>query len=96
MSNSLEVREAFAINVADVSGQNVVKAAGLSPGATIGELVQGLIPKMNLPVVDPEGRKISYHVRLDKAGRHLHPTEIVGDVLEEDDQITLQPNIMAG
>ena len=96
MSNSLDVRDAFAISVADVSGQNVVRAAGVSPGATVGELVQGLVPKMNLPESDAEGRKMSYHVRLERLGRHLHPSEVVGDVLEEDDRITLQPNIMAG
>jgi hypothetical protein len=89
-------QEALAIQASDVSGQKVVKVAGIAPDATIGELVQGLVPKMELPTADAEGRPLSYHVRLEREGRHLHATEIVADVLEPEDRIVLQPNIMAG
>lgn len=95
MSSTL-VREPFAVSVANVSGQKVVRAAGISPATTVGELVQGLIPKMDLLQADADGRKIAYHCRLERLGRHLHPTEIVGDVLEPDDRLVLQPNIVAG
>ena len=96
MSNLTASKEAFGITVSDVSGQTLVRAAGVSPNSTVGELVQGLVPKMELPTADPEGRRLSYHVRLEREGRHLHASEIVGDVLQPNDQIILQPNIMAG
>ena len=34
--------------------------------------------------------------RLDREGRHLHRTELVGDTLKENDEIVLHPQIMAG
>ena len=64
--------------------------------ATVGELARALIVRMNLPQTDVEGHPLSYHVRLEREGRHLHPAETVGDVLQENDQIILQPKIQAG
>ena len=89
-------RHPIHIRASDVSGQKTVKVAGIDPDSTIGELVEGLVPKMHLPANDGEGRPISYHVRLEREGRHLHASEITGEVLQSDDQIVLQPNIMAG
>ena len=81
MPTKMGLGDAFAVNVEDVSGHKRVRAAGISPDMTIAELVQGLIPKMELPGSDPEGRPVAYHVRSDREGRHLHGSEIVGDVL---------------
>ena len=89
-------RGALAIDAVGPTGQNPVRVAGISPDSTIGELVTGLVPKMGLPAADPEGRPLSYQVRLEREGRHLHATEIAGDVLRPQDRIALHPNIMAG
>ena len=96
MSRETGLRDSFAVNVQDVSGQKKVRAAGISPDMTVGELVQGLIPQMRLSGSDGDGRPVSYHVRSDREGRHLRQNELVGDVLEPDDDIVLQPNIQAG
>jgi len=94
---STEVQpDAFSVQASDVSGQKTVKVAGVAPQATVGELVKGLVPKMDLPSSDADGRPLSYQVRLEREGRHLHMSEFVGEVLEPGDQIVLQPNIMAG
>ena len=96
MSSETRMYDALALNVESVSGHKKVRAAGIAPQMTVAELVEGLLAQMELPAVDPEGRPISYHVRSDREGRHLHATEIVGDVLQPDDGIVLQPNIQAG
>ena len=96
MSSVTRQREAFGLRVSSVSRQNGVRAAGISPTVTVGELVEGLIPKMGLSTHDPQGRPVAYQVLLERSGRHLHASEIAGDVLEPDDHIILQPNIMAG
>jgi hypothetical protein len=95
MSTATE-NNALVITASDVSGQKTVKVAGLSPETTIGELVQELVPEMGLPASDVEGRPLAYHVRLEREGRHLHASEIVGESLQPGDRIALQPNIIAG
>lgn len=95
MATALTER-ALSLNVRDFSGQRCVRAAGVAPDTTVGELIDGLVPKMGLPTTDTEGRPLAYHARLEREGRHLHHTERVGDALRTDDQIDLHVNIMAG
>ena len=85
-----------AIQVSDVSGQKVVRVSDLRPDETVGELISSLLPQMTLPRNDVSGRPLTYHARLEREGRHLHATEVVGDALQQEDRITLQPNIDAG
>ncbi len=49
-----------------------------------------------VPENDSQGRPISYFGRLEREGRHLHRTEILGDAVQADDRITLLPNVEAG
>ena len=90
--------QAISLLASDISGQKMVNIAGVSRGSaeTVGEFVRRLIPKMELPVNDVEGRPMTYHARLEREGRHLHATEAIGDVLQDEDKIVLQPVIMAG
>ena len=39
---------------------------------------------------------ITYQARLDRDGRHLHSSEVVGDALMPNDRVVLQPEINAG
>lgn len=84
------------LKVSDVSGQKAVRAASVPLTSTIGELVQGLLAKMGLSRNDSEGRPLQYYARLEREGRHLNGSELVGDSLQEDDELTLTPNIEAG
>ena len=81
---------------ADVTGQNVVNVNNLDREITVGELIEGLVPRMNLPRLGNGGRPLTYHARLEREGRHLHATEVVSDALQTEDRITLQPTIEAG
>jgi hypothetical protein len=95
MVATIERRKSISVLARDVSGQKRA-AADAPPDATVGELARGLLTRMNLPRADVEGRPLTYHVRLDREGRHLHASETVGEVLQENDQLVLQPKIQAG
>jgi hypothetical protein len=84
------------LRVSDVSGQKTVRASNVPGYTTIHELVQGLLQRLGLPRNDVEGRPLSYRARLEREGRHLIGSERVGEVLVEDDLVSLQPNIDAG
>jgi len=84
------------ISATDVTGQNVVTVNALDREMTVGELLEWLVPEMKLPRVGNGGRSLTYHARLEREGRHLHTSEVVGDALQISDRIMLQPTIEAG
>ncbi|HVO28047.1 MAG TPA: hypothetical protein VMW56_30955 [Candidatus Margulisiibacteriota bacterium] len=84
------------LKVSDVSGQKAVRATAVPLTSTIGELVQGLLAKLGLARHDAEGRPLHYHARLEREGRHLNGSELVGDSVQDGDELTLAPNIEAG
>ena len=84
------------IQALDVTGQNVVNIPGLEREMSIGELLEALVPRMRLPVTGNGGRPLTYHARLERESRHLHATEVVGEALQSQDRIMLQPTIEAG
>jgi hypothetical protein len=86
----------IAIRASDITGNNQVDVDDLPLDLTIGETIDGLVPRMNLPRVDGGGRPLTYHARLEREGRHLNRSERVGDALHPLDRVVLQPNIDAG
>ena len=86
----------IALKVSDVSQQKLASVTDVQPGATVGELVQGLLDELSLPQNDPAGRSLTYRALLHRESRHLHASERVGDALETGDSLTLQPNVDAG
>lgn len=84
------------LRVSDVSGQHAVRASGVPRSSTVGELVDGLLARMGLARIDSEGRPLNYQARLERRGVHLRGSDRVGDVLQENDELTLAPNIDAG
>lgn len=91
-----EVMPGIPLTVSDVSGQKVFDVSNAPGDSTVGELIQEMLSRMNLPKNDSGGQPLSYHARLEREGRHLHASERVGDALAAGDQLTLQPNIDAG
>ena len=86
------------ISATDVTRQNVVNI-GIDPGdreMSVGELLDSLVPRMKLPRLGNGGRPLTYHARLEREGRHLHATEVVGEALQTNDRIMIQPTIEAG
>jgi hypothetical protein len=84
------------ITATDLTGQKRVRARRVPIDSTMGDFVQGLLPRLQLPSQDSAGRTLTYHARVDRLGRHAHASEMVGEVLVPNDQVTLQPNIDAG
>ena len=84
------------LHVQDVTGQKARMMSGIKPDATVGQLIDDVLAKMALPETDSDGRPISYFGRLEREGRQLHRTEILGDAVQTDDRITLMPNVEAG
>lgn len=95
MSTTIE-KPGIGLTVSDVSGQKMKKVNQVPPDATIGELIQGLLAQMKLPQNDVVGRPLKYQARLDREGRHLQPSERVGEALRNGDSVMLQPNVDAG
>ena len=91
-------RRKLDILASDVTGQTVVNV-GIDPGdreMSVGELLDALVPRMKLPRLGHEGRPLTYHARLEREGRHLHASEVVGEALKSKDRIMVQPTIEAG
>ena len=86
----------IAIRASDVTHQNQVAVDDLPIDMTVGQAVDGLVPRMQLPRTDSTGRPLTYHARLEREGRHLNRSELVGDALQPNDRVVLQPNIDAG
>ncbi len=83
------------VRVTDASRQNLFLARDISPDSTVGELITSLPSRMGL-VDKANSKPIAYTARLDGEGRQLNASERVGDVLREDDRLTMAPSIDAG
>ena len=84
------------LEISDVTGQKRVMVDDVPPNHTVGELIEGLLAELRLARNDSAGRPLIYHARLEREGRHLHASEVIGDALQSGDRLTLQPNIDAG
>jgi len=84
------------LEVSDVTGQKRLELSDVPADATVGEVIEELLADLNLSPTDVEGRPLTYQARLDREGRHLHPSEKIGDATRSGDHLTLQPNIDAG
>jgi len=84
------------LHVEDVSGQRQYVAKDVPTDASWGETMRSFLASMSLPRNTPDGQKSIFTGRLEREGRHLHATEIVGDALQDEDRIVLQPEVNAG
>ena len=84
----------IAIDVEDFTGQ--VRRRQPRFGETrVGELVERLRQTLHLPEVDASGRPVLYGGR-NRHGDALNSSDLVGDVLEEDDVLTITKSVTAG
>ena len=88
--------QALAIEVTDVSLQKRAKVEDIPRESTVGDLIEGVLSDLRLPQADEDGRPVSYQAMSFRQQRHLHASEVVGDVLETGDRLTLAPNVEAG
>ena len=82
------------LNVTDVSRQRRF-AAQVDVDSPVSVALADVVAMMDLPVNDPS-QQATWTARLDREARQLHGNEIVGEALEDDDTIVLQPEINAG
>lgn len=82
--------------VSDATGQKVISAENYPGTDTIGQLIQKMIPKLNLQKNDPSGAPVVYHARSEAQGRSLNASERVLDAVKPHDRLTLRPNVDAG
>lgn len=80
----------------DVTGQKRFRLGKVSRQSSVGEIVRGALARMGLGSQDREGHDLEYRARLERNGRQLHNSELVGDALQSDDEIVLTPRINAG
>ena len=88
------VADTLDLTVEDFTGQVRRRARGIPREATIRDLVDGLTGELHLPANDSQGRPLSYSARA--RGESLLESDLVGDVLETEDVVTLAPNVTAG
>ena len=84
------------VHVTDITGQKSRALSNVPTDATVGELVQEMLSELQLPLNDGAGRPLNFQARLEREGRHVHPSETVGDSMQEGDEVVLTPNIEAG
>jgi hypothetical protein len=84
------------LQVSDVTSQKRAKVRDIASDATVGELVQGLLSQLRMPQTDIEGRPLTYGVRRQSDGLHIHSSQRVAEALKTGDHIVLQPSVEAG
>ena len=83
------------VTASDVTGQRNASLT-VPVDFSIGELADGLLPRLRINQNGRDGAPVQYDVRLERENRHVHRGEIVGDVLRPDDHLVFHPRIMAG
>jgi len=80
--------------VEDFTGQMRHRASGIPADATVGELIGSVANRLRLPDNDSQGRPVTYAARA--KGGSLNESDKVGDVLEDNEVVTLTQNVTAG
>ena len=83
------------LEVEDFTSQLRHRASGIPRSATVSELVDSLRAELQLPDQDAQGRPIQYGA-LSSRGDMLNPTDQLGDVLTDEDLVTLTKSVTAG
>jgi hypothetical protein len=87
--------QTMTLEVEDFTGQVRRRAGGIPRTATVGDLVESVYGEMQLPDQDSEGRPIQYGA-LSARGDLLNATDQLGDVLENEEVVTLTKSVTAG
>ena len=83
------------LEVEDFTGQLRRRAGDIPRKATVNDLVESLRSELQLPDHDAQGRPIQY-AALTSDGEVLNATDQLGDVVEDDDVVTLTKSVTAG
>jgi hypothetical protein len=84
----------MSLMVEDFTGQVRHRASGIPRDATMGEVLASVATRLRLPSNDAQGRPVTYAARA--RGASLNEGDRVGEVLEENEVVTLTQNVTAG
>jgi hypothetical protein len=84
------------LTAADATGLREDVVSDITPEMQVGEMLQRMIARLDLPPNDSSGQPVTYQARRERGARALNAAEFVGDVLEEGDRVFLEPDINAG
>ena len=83
------------LEVEDFTGQVRRRASAIPRTASVNDLVESIQGEMQLPDQDAQGRPIQYGA-LTSRGEMLNATDQLGDVLEDEEVVTLTKSVTAG
>ena len=83
------------LEVEDFTGQVRRRASAVPRTASVNDLVESIQGEMQLPDQDAQGRPIQYGA-LTSRGEMLNATDQLGDVLEDEEVVTLTKSVTAG
>lgn len=87
--------ETLTFEIEDLSGQIRRRASGVPRDATVAEMVNSLSQELGLPELDVQGRPILYGARTSR-GDVLNASDRLGDVIENEEVVTLTKSVTAG
>jgi hypothetical protein len=85
----------LSLEIEDFTGQVRRRVRDVPRDITVGELVSGYTRQMHLPEVDASGRPVLYGASSSR-GEVLNSTDQLGDVLADEDVVTLTKSVTAG
>ena len=83
------------LEVEDFTGQVRRRASAIPRTATVSDLVESVRTDLQLPDQDAQGRPIQYGA-LSSRGEMLNATDQLGEVLEDEEMVTLTKSVTAG
>ncbi len=82
-------------DVVDFTGHKRRRLSG-PRDAAMQEAIDSILPEMDLPANDLEGRPITYAATRERDQERLLPSDRIADVLTEGDVVVLTQNVTAG
>ncbi|HMO14535.1 MAG TPA: EsaB/YukD family protein [Pirellulaceae bacterium] len=96
MSTDPSTRQGTRVTFLDQTGAKSVEAV-VSDTVTVKRILPNIITKMNLPVIGPDGRPMSYSLDHKEGGKRLHEDQtLVQAAVNEGDHLIVYPEIVAG
>jgi len=92
----MDTLDTVRLNARDASGQRRVVLKSVRTDSTVEELVWGLMRRLGLPEKDSTGMPQAFHAFHERSGRHLLPSQTIGESLVNDDELILHPDVQAG
>jgi hypothetical protein len=83
------------LEVEDFTGQIRRRVRGVPIDATVSDLINGSTRELNVAEVDASGRPIQYGAQT-SGGETLNGSDRLGDVLQDNETITLTKSVTAG